>query len=110
MIKFFSIIIIVFAAFNISAQTTNNCKTLDNKSFVYSLDKNGKKSTKDCQYVVVCDHAIEFRATATSVMTLYKITETKWETMGGKVADLVVQKDGSKAFWVSDKKAFVLLP
>lgn len=96
----------------ISAQNTNNCKTYGvEKAFVYSIGKKDKaKSTKDCIWVTICDHAVEFRASATSVMTVYKITESKWETEGGKVAEVVTQADGHKVFWVSDNKAFIIRP
>jgi hypothetical protein len=109
----FSIIIIVFAAtFGLSAQESkNNCKSYGSeKAYVYSVSKDGIKSNKDCLRVIVCDHAIEFRATATSVMTMYKINEHKWETEGGEVVNVSVQSDGRIAYWVSDKKAFVLFP
>ncbi len=84
-----------------------NCKTMYNNSFVYSVSKAGKVSTKEVEYVIVCDGGIEFRATPTSVMTIYKINETKWETSGGKVCNVSPQKDGSVAYWVSENKAFV---
>lgn len=87
-----------------------NCKIVQNKSFVYSVSKAGKVSTKEVEYVVVCDGAIEFRATPTSVMTIYKITADKWETMAGKVCNVSPQKDGSVAYWVSENKAFVFKP
>lgn len=95
----------------ISAQNTNNCKFFGpEKAYVHSVSKDGIKSNKDCLRVIICDHAIEFRATATSVMTMYKINESKWETESGKVVNVSVQSDGRIAYWVSDKKAYVVMP
>lgn len=106
-----SIALILGLAMSIYGQTSNECKSYGHeKSYVHSIGKGGIKSNKDCLRVTICPNAIEFRATATSVMTMYKISDSKWETEGGKVVNVSVQSDGRIAYWVGEKKAYVVMP
>ena len=103
--------LLIGLAMSVLGQQTNKCKSYGNeKSYVYTIGKGGVKASKDCLRVTICPNAIEFRATATSVMTMYKINEDKWETEGGKVVNVSVQSDGRTAYWVGEKKAYVVMP
>ncbi len=107
-------VVLVMAMFTPAAAQTdpnpNNCTTIHGGAFVYSKTKTGKVSHKECEFLIVCDHAVEFRATATSVQTFYKITESKWESMSGKVVTKQVDADGTIVFWTSETKAFYYKP
>ena len=90
----------MFVSLQISAQTTpaKNCKTLHDGSFKESEDKNGKKTRKECLFVIVCDDAVEFRVTNTSVKTFYQHTGTVWINGSEKLVTRVVQPNGLIVF------------
>ena len=94
------VFLIMFVALNISAQTTpaRNCKTLHEGSFKQSEDKNGKTTRKECLWVTVCDDAVEFRVTNTSVKTFYLHTGTVWINGSEKLVTRVVQPNGLIVF------------
>lgn len=105
------VFLIMFVSLQISAQTTpaRNCKTLHEGSFKQSEDKKGKTTTKECLFVIVCDDAVEFRITNTSVKTFYLHTGTVWINGSNKIIQRVVQTNGLIVFH-DGKAAFAYTP
>jgi hypothetical protein len=104
--KNFIFITALLVTTNLFSQT-NDCKTLEKGAYMWSQTKTGKETYKECLWVVVCKNSdrVEFRVSSTSVITFYKITETKWETYDGKVVN-VTTKEGVKYFALNENKVY----
>jgi hypothetical protein len=100
MCKFFSIIVIVFAALNLSAQK---------QAFIQTTTKAGKVTVKEIE-AYIDSTSIYFEISATSHYVIGKRKSGEWaqikDNEWGQVIDTYVNKDGYRLFIVSDKKFF----
>lgn len=80
------------------------------KATKWSQSKDGTVATKTCLYWSACPNmeVVEFRATATSAVTLYKITDSVYQDLSDKVWKTYME-DGLRVFH-SGKKAFYYKP
>lgn len=80
------------------------------KATKWSKGKDGTVATKTCLYWSACPNmeVVEFRATATSAVTLYKITDSVYQDLSDKVWKTYME-DGLRVFQ-SGKKAFYYKP
>lgn len=99
------VFLFLFFSFGLSAQT----------AFVYSINKEGKVTHKECQSVTVkLDHVI-FIVNGTSYQIFQQVGTSSdgaiWmDTANNKVVQRNVQDDGTVVFWKSEKKAFYYKP
>lgn len=94
--------------------TAQTCETFnDGGAFKKTVAKDGKITVKECHRFTLCKEggkltAAEFRATYTSVMTLYRITDEKWESEDGKVWLKYKDEEGRLTWEQNDKLKFYI--
>ena len=108
--KILILILVLYSTF-ITAQT---CETFNGGgSFKETTSKDGKITVKECHRFTLCKEAgkliaAEFRPTYTSVMTIYRITDEKWESEDGKVWVVYKDKEGRLTWEQNDKLKFYI--
>ena len=99
----FCALFIMFSFVGLSGQFSKDCTTIQDEVYTY---KNQSDEAKVCFAVVVCEDAVQFYISQTSVRTFRKLEGSIWIDHKEKVVRRVVLKNGFTAF-MSGKDIFM---
>lgn len=79
---------------------SDNCSPIREEVYRYMQKKD---EVKECLSVIVCDNAVQFYLTATSVRTFHKLEGSVWTDHKQRLVRRVMMNNGFIAFLVNDE-------